>query len=105
LKQNQLRREHLDGYADCYLADKARSERTESERFHSFAYDKLVARDKVILDISWLRDNSLEDCDNLPAPEIISREIVEDLTAALVEFEAVAAAREGAASDERANES
>ena len=46
------------------------------------------------LDITWLRDETLEDLDNLPAPEIIAREIVEDLTAALVEFEAVAAALE-----------
>ena len=49
------------------------------------------------LDITWLRDESLEDMDNLPAPEIIAREIVEDLTAALTEFEAVAAALEAAA--------
>ncbi len=55
-------------------------------------YDELNARDKVSLDITWLRDESIEDMDNLPAPEIIAREIVEDLTAALVEFEAVAAA-------------
>jgi type I restriction enzyme M protein len=37
---------------------------------------------------------TLEDADNLPAPEVIAREIVEDLTAALAEFEAVAAALE-----------
>jgi len=36
------------------------------------------------------------DADNLPAPEIIAREIVEDLTAALAEFEAITAALEGA---------
>ena len=46
--------------------------------------------------ITWLRDESLEDLDNLPAPEIIAREIVEDLTAALAEFEAVAASLEAA---------
>ena len=60
----------------------------------SFTYDELVARDKANLDITWLRDESLEDLDNLPAPEVIAREIVEDLTAALAEFEAVAAALE-----------
>ena len=60
-------------------------------------YDELVARDKVNLDITWLRDESLEDLDNLPAPEVIAREIVEDLTAALAEFEAVAAALEASA--------
>jgi hypothetical protein len=42
------------------------------------AYDELVARDKANLDITWLRDESLEDADNLPAPEVIAREIVED---------------------------
>jgi type I restriction enzyme M protein len=52
----------------------------------------LIARDKANLDITWLRDESLEDLENLPAPEVIAREIVEDLTAALAEFEAVAAA-------------
>ena len=55
---------------------------------------QLIARDKVNLDITWLRDESLEDIDNLPAPEVIAREIVEALTAALAEFEAVAAALE-----------
>ena len=71
-----------------------RSERAESERFKSFTYDELIARDKANLDITWLRDESLEDLDNLPAPEVIAREIVEDLTAALAEFEAVAVALE-----------
>ena len=54
----------------------------------------MIARDKDNLDITWLRDESLDDIDNLPAPEVIAREIVEDITAALVEFEAVAAALE-----------
>lgn len=60
--------------------------------------NELIARDKVNLAITWLRDDSLEDVDNLPAPEIIAREIVEDLAAALAEFEAVAAALEAGAS-------
>lgn len=59
----------------------------------------LVSRDKANLDITWLRDESLEDTDNLPAPEGIAREIVEDLTAALAEFEAVATASEAAAQE------
>ena len=71
LKQNPLRREHLQEFVDCY-----RGPRVESERCASFSYDELIARDKVNLDISWLRDASLEDLDNLPAPEVIAREIV-----------------------------
>ena len=82
-----------------YALGRLRSERVESERFKAFAYDELVARDKANLDITWLRDESLEDMDNLPAPEVIAREIVEDLTAALAEFEAVAAALELAAEE------
>jgi type I restriction enzyme M protein len=97
LKQNQLRREHLQDFVDCYLPGKSRSERVETDRFRPFTYDELVARDKANLDLAWLKDDSLEDLDNLPAPEVIAREIVEDLTAALVEFEAVAAALEAAA--------
>ena len=46
-------------------------------------YDELVARDKASLDIIWLRDESLEDTENLPPPEVIAQEIVEDLEAAL----------------------
>lgn len=97
LKQNPLRRHHLDEFVDSYLAGKPRDERVESERWKAFSYDDLVARDKVNLDITWLRDGSLEDLDNLPAPEVIAREIVEDLTAAPAEFEAVAQALESSA--------
>jgi type I restriction enzyme M protein len=49
-----------------------------------------VARDKASLDIFWLRDESLEDSDNLPAPGVIAAEIVEDLEAALEQFRAIA---------------
>ena len=98
LKQNPLRRQHLDDFVASYLPGKDRSERVESERWKSFTYDELIARDKANLDITWLRDESLEDADTLPAPEVIAREIVEDLTAALAEFEAVAATLEEGAS-------
>ncbi|MEV6986541.1 hypothetical protein AB0M95_35530 [Sphaerisporangium sp. NPDC051017] len=55
---------------------------------------ELVARDKVNLDITWLKDRSLEDADSLLPPEVIAREIVEDLQAALAEFAAIAEALE-----------
>ncbi len=95
-KQNQLRRADLDEFVAGYAPGGPRDSRTESERLKSFTYDELIARDKVNLDVTWLRDDSLEDLDNLPAPEIIAREIVDDLTAALTEFEAVALALENA---------
>lgn len=92
LKQNMLRREHLHDFVDSYAPGKSRNDRAESQRFHSFSYDELIARDKLNLDIIWLRDESLEDLDNLPSPEVIAPETVEALTAALAEFEAVASA-------------
>jgi type I restriction-modification system DNA methylase subunit len=61
------------------------------KRFKRFSYDELIQRDKVSLDLVWLRDDSLEDLDNLPPPEVIAQEIVEDLEAALTEFAAIAA--------------
>lgn len=104
LKQKPLRRSDLDEFVDLYRAGNrgARVDGGEDSRWRSFTYDELIARDKVNLDITWLRDASLEDLDNLPAPEVIAREIVEDLTAALAEFEAVAAALEGTPAPELA---
>ncbi|WP_460744615.1 HsdM family class I SAM-dependent methyltransferase, partial [Mariniluteicoccus endophyticus] len=99
LKQNPLRRAHLNEFVESYLAGASRDARVESERWKSFEYDELIARDKVNLDITWLRDDSLHDLDSLPAPDVIAREIVEDLTAALAEFEAVAAALEAASTE------
>src|SRR5207302_7806469 len=94
---------HLVPFIEAYNPDN-RHDRVESERFHRFTYDDLMQRDKVSLDITWLRDESLEDTDNLPPPEVIAQEIVEDLEAALAEFAAIAeslAARPGAASSDR----
>ena len=99
LKQNPLRRADLDDFVRAYKPGEPRSERTESERWKAFTYDEIIARDKANLDITWLKDDSLEDLDNLPSPDVIAREIVEDLTAALAEFEAVAAALEAQLSE------
>lgn len=89
LKQNPLRYEDLAEFVEAYKPG-ARHGRTESERFKSFGYDQLLERDKVNLDILWLRDETLEDADNLPSPDILAAEIVEDLQAALSEFAEIA---------------
>ena len=88
-EQNPLRYEHLEDFIATYQPGD-RGKRAESERFKPFSYDELLQRDKVSLDLIWLRDESLEDTDNLPPPEVIAAEIVEDLQAALDEFAAVA---------------
>jgi type I restriction enzyme M protein len=89
LKTNPLRRENLDDFVACYHAEN-RHKRKETERFRAFSYDDLVKRDKASLDIFWLKDDSLEDAANLPAPDVIAAEIVEDLQAALDEFALIA---------------
>jgi len=99
LKQNPLRRADLDEFVKAYKPGEPHSERAESERWRAFSYDEIIARDKANLDITWLKDDSLEDLDNLPSPDVIAREIVEDLTAALAEFEVVAAALEAQLAD------
>ena len=94
LKQNPLRRADLDEFVGLYLPGGPHSARHESRRWRAFGYEELVSRDKANLDIAWLKDDSLEDIDNLPAPEVIAQEIIEDLRAALAEFQWVAAALE-----------
>jgi len=89
LKENPLRYEHLADFIETYSADD-RSNRVESERLRRFSYEELVSRDKVSLDLLWLRDESLEDGDNLPPPGVIAAEIVEDLEAALAQFAEIA---------------
>jgi type I restriction enzyme M protein len=90
LKQNPLNYDALRDFITAYNPTN-RHQRTESERFRRFPYDELIARDKASLDIFWLRDESLEDADNLPPPAVIAAEIAEDLEAALAQFAEIAA--------------
>ena len=67
---------------------------------NAFSYDDLSKRDKVNLDMFWLKDESLEDSANLPSPDIIAAEIVEDLEAALEQFAEIATDLSGEATKE-----
>jgi type I restriction enzyme M protein len=86
LKTNPLKSADLDDFVQCF------KERQETERFRRFSYDDLTRRDKLNLDLFWLKDDSLQDLDHLPAPEVIAAEIVENLQAALEQFTMVAEA-------------
>jgi len=91
MKTNTLTRGHLQEFVDAYKPGEPRSERQESERFKSFTYDELIARDKANLDIIWLKDDSIEDAADLPAPDVIADQIAEELQTALLEITAIAA--------------
>jgi type I restriction enzyme M protein len=97
LKTNPLKRSHLDEFVECYKPGKQHtrkdtwSETNPTGRWRAYSYEELLQRDKVSLDLFWLKDESLEDSANLPAPDIIAGEIVEDLRTALEQFEAIQA--------------
>ena len=88
LKENTLKEEDLDDFVKCYNSEN-RHKRKESERFKSFDYEEILKRDKTNLDIFWLKDESLDDLDNLPDPDIIASELVEELGVALEQLKEI----------------
>lgn len=90
-KTKALKRADLEEFVQAYCAGE-RTKREETERFKKFTYEELIARDKTNLDILWLKDDSIVDAADLPAPEIIAEEILESLQSAVSEIEAVLAA-------------
>ncbi len=96
LKTNPLKRDDLDEFVKCYNAKNRHnrkptwSEENPNGRWRAFDYEELINRDKASLDIFWLKDESLEESENLPNPDIIAREIVEDLQDALAQFQLIA---------------
>ncbi|MDR4474762.1 MAG: class I SAM-dependent DNA methyltransferase [Nitrospira sp.] len=90
LKTRPLKRDDLQEFIACYNPDN-RHERSDTERFKYFTYQDLMARDKASLDIFWLKDESLENLDALPPPDVLQQEIIDHLEAALASFREVAA--------------
>ena len=92
LKTNPLTRADLDEFVEVYRPEARHSrEPTWTDdnpdgRWRAYSYDEIIQWDKASLDIFWLRDEALEETANLPDPELIAAEIVEDLQAALDEF-------------------
>lgn len=92
LKQNPLTRADLDEFVQCfnpanrYERTPTWSEENPNGRWRAYSYEEIAGRDKINLDIFWLRDESLADTENLPEPDVIAEEIVEDLEAALEQF-------------------
>jgi len=88
IKTNTLKYEDMADFIKCYNPDN-RFERKETERFRGFPYNEIMQRDKVSLDISWLKDDSLEDSANLPDPDVIAKDIAENLEDALEQFRSI----------------
>ena len=89
---------HLEDFVICYNPDNRHersptwSEENPDGRWRAFDREDLLARDKASLDLFWLRDASMTDLANLPEPEVLAEEIMENLRSALASFEAVSEA-------------
>lgn len=99
LRERPLKRADLDDFVACYGSRLDRHDRQEGERFRRFSYDELAKRDKLNLDLFWLKDASATDPDTLPPPGEIAAEIVDSLETALEKFRLVAAKLNAASAD------
>lgn len=95
LKKNPLQFADLKDFITCYNPVNRHkrtatwSEENTEGRWRMFTYDEIAARDKTSLDITWIKDKSLADLDNLPDPDELALEIVENLQSALGSFQEV----------------
>lgn len=99
LKKNPLSIEVLQDFIACYnpvnrfkRKETYHAESNSEGRWRKFSYEEIIARDKTSLDITWLKDKSLADLDNLPDPEILAEDIIENLEAGLESFRGIIAA-------------
>lgn len=98
LKRNPMRLENLREFIDCYRPGSRHkrkatwdAEKNPNGRWRKYTYDELAARDKTSLDLFWLKDDSLADLENLPEPEDLAQDIIENLEAGLESFRSVVA--------------
>ena len=92
LKQNPMQFSDLQDFIQCYHPEN-RFERSETwsevnpdGRWRKFSIDEILNRDKTSLDIFWIKDKSLADLDNLPSPDVLADDIIENLQSALESF-------------------
>ncbi|PZV13768.1 MAG: DNA methyltransferase [Leptolyngbya sp.] len=98
LKKKPLRFDDLAEFIACYNPQNRHErqplwhpETNPEGRWRQFTHDELACRDKTSLDLFWLKDKSLTDLDNLPEPDELAEEIIENLEAGLNSFRAVLA--------------
>jgi type I restriction enzyme M protein len=93
LKKNPMTEADLEDFIKCYNPEN-RFERQETwsednpdGRWRKYSIDDILSRDKKSLDIFWIKDKSLADLDNLPSPDELASDIIENLRSALESFE------------------
>ena len=93
LKQHPMTFADLEDFIQCYHPEN-RYERTETwseenpdGRWRKFPVEDILSRDKTSLDIFWIKDKALADLDNLPEPDVLADDIIENLQSALESFQ------------------
>ena len=96
LKKNPLKFDDLKDFIDCYKPDNINKrkvsyhpETNPEGRWRKFTYDEIINRDKTSLDITWIKDKSLTDLDNLPDPDVLANDIIENLEAGIESFKEI----------------
>lgn len=93
LKQHPMTDVDLEDFVKCYNpANRHDRKETWSEenpdgRFRKYSIDEILKRDKTSLDIFWIKDKALADLDNLPSPDELASDIIENLQSALESFQ------------------
>ncbi|HJK64848.1 MAG TPA: N-6 DNA methylase, partial [Methanocorpusculum sp.] len=92
LKKNPMKDEDLQDFIYCYHPENRHerretwSEQNPDGRWRKFSIDEIFARDGTSLDIFWIKDTALADLDNLPDPDLLAEDIVENLQNAIDTF-------------------
>ena len=70
-----------------YQRNETWSEENPDGRWRKFSAQEILDRDKACLDIFWIKDKSLADLENLPEPDVLAADIIENLQSALEGFQ------------------
>lgn len=91
-KDRPLSAEHFAEFEKYYGGDpNGQSKRRDlgpEGRFRKFHISEIKDRDYK-LDVTWLKDDSLEDADDLPEPQELAAKAIEELTAAVAELKKI----------------
>lgn len=63
------------------------SEENPDGRWRKYKIDDILERDKTSLDIFWIKDKSRADLDDLPSPDELAGDIIENPQSALESFQ------------------
>lgn len=94
-KKNQITFTDLQDFVSCYNPENLKkriqtwSTNNPQGRWRKFDYSELIQRDKTNFDIFWIKDDTLLDIENLPDPDDLVNDIIENIESALINFKTI----------------